>query len=310
MTVVWPDIDAATLRQMLDAGICPECGEGAFASLGGHFVKAHGIGVAAVKDQALIPKHSSLMSPEATERMRRAAKLRYRGQLQKPEAMENAKATPRKLSTYGRMVQAEKAKQMRARHGGTQAHMRTMSKTRVEKLARANTERDARILELYKQGDLLLEEIGAESSCHQVTVSKVLDDAGFDAAHRLSHRNQIWMKRHPERLDRAMEVGRAIRDEASRVTLERRAMRFQVLGADWGALVALADEENVDRQNLRGYLVANGVAVPDGRAVSPLRGQWKRPKHVPKPCAECSRDAVARGLCRMHYQRMRKRVAL
>lgn len=73
----WPDLGVETLRQLLDAGICPECGQGPFTAIAHHFGRKHGISSAAVKEQALLRKDHGLTSPEFHERLSERRKRSY-----------------------------------------------------------------------------------------------------------------------------------------------------------------------------------------------------------------------------------------
>lgn len=257
------------MRRAIDADMCPFCPRGPFTNLGLHTNKAHGVSAGELRKLADLPRIcSDELSDGSRDRL-----------LARPDRDEITRRGTEEANKKG-------------------AHLVATEAFRKKRLEDAR-ERDEETCRRAAAGDLLVD-IASDFGVSVNAVRASLERHGV-----AQNQAKLRAKRHA-RLRQNGERAKAASMAALDAEKDRRLARFAELGADWQALCTLADELDVSRKAMRAYLVTHGVEI-DGRAsaVQPKRPNKVKPK---SPCSGqgCTRDALCRGMCSMHYQRWRK----
>jgi len=158
---------AAAIRDSLEAGLCPFCGESKYLNLAVHMNRSHGHSAVEIREMAGMLKGTPLCAPELSEHQRqRLAGKRL------PDHAYTQPQKRRRYSAAGRAVQRKKSASQ-------------PDSSRRAALAVAAANRNAaleptyrRIEELWRQG-LNLKQIGAEVGMHYPAVKRALERAGL-----------------------------------------------------------------------------------------------------------------------------------
>ena len=224
-TITPPSREA--MQRSISADLCPFCGAGPYKNLGLHTHLTHGVSAAELRDLAGLKR---VCSEDLSDDSRR----RLKGRADFAEMRRKGAAASVAKGAY------------------ETAHAASMA-PRLEVIA----ERDPVIADRARRGDRLVD-IAADLGVTVRVVQLSLKRQGV---------TPTLAQTNADRRER-LQAGR---DAASRTRLERdanrrtrRLERFEVLGGDWSAVIALAAEERVTTKGMRAFLVANGVDL-DGR---------------------------------------------
>lgn len=105
------------------------------------------------------------------------------------------------------------------------------------------------------------------------------------------------------------ERAKALQERGAKIIADRTDTVLKAWAAtdgSWAALESLADSLGRNRKQFRAFLQNHGCAVPDGR-IETTRRRTNYPSAPWRGCSVdgCARQHNARGLCELHYRRMR-----
>ena len=104
---------------------------------------------------------------------------------------------------------------------------------------------------------------------------------------------------------RALEIAREERNASSARAREELINTWERDDKTYMAVARIADQLNSSRKSIAERLRYLGIAVPDGHAGTDLKRQNYPAKRHHCDFDECTREHVARGLCRYHYNEWR-----
>ena len=234
-TVTPPSQDA--LRRAIQSETCPFCGGGPYKNLGLHTNIAHGISAAELREMSGLDR----VCAEALSMTSREALLR------RPDRDE--------ITSRGGRESMRRQKEAGRRPGSTHTTLATAAA--VAKWSAVAAERDPDVCARARRGESLAD-IGRAWGIHPRTVRIILRRHGVEPT--LEQTNAGRRARLAEHRDRARQTLN------ERLASERtaRLARFVELGADWPAVVTLAEECGMSRKAMRAFLARNGYIL-DGR---------------------------------------------
>ena len=273
-----------TVRDFVDALMCPWCDKGPFKSLAGHTTIAHGIDGKELREAAGLPFSAVITAPDLHAYHVQQGKKRDMAKLR-----EN-------LDPRGKRTLSEAAKEANRRKAAEYQHVAVAAS--VNRAKREYEKRLAEAEPIIREGiaeGKRFKDIAQEMGVSTALVGRYAKALGLDDGRSFPGHHKA-------------DIRKATKSYQEKMREQREADVHEWASSDksWQTIEAMAADRGISEKSMRARLKKLGIDFGDGRS----RPDRKRRTNYPskrKNCEmrDCERKHVARGLCQYHYRQWR-----
>lgn len=294
-----------TVRGFLEAFMCPWCDRGPFKVVAVHVSRMHGVGPKELRDLAGLCYNETLTEPETHARRSAAGRARDMSLVRaaaRPEHFANSQyskaVTKRREIGKQKRSLSEAAKEMNRRKLADIKGVGTIAAASASKVAaEIRYELAKPSIQVAYESRQPFSEVALELGVSTAQVGRWARRMGLPDGRTLAAQ---WREFQPD----ALRAGSELALERAR---ERDSSDWVGSDQSWEHIAVMAEARGISEKSMRARLRSLGHDIGNGHTRADRRKRTNFPaKRMACDVSECTREHVARGLCRYHYQKWRE----